>query len=199
MNRAKPDHYTHRAKQSGYPARSVYKLEEIQKRFHLLKRGQRILDIGAAPGSWSMYSSELVGEEGLVVSVDLKEFSIPDPRGNIRILEGDAFSDSLRAELAVYAPFEVILSDAAPSTTGNRTVDTARSAGIAEQCILSAKDMLKEGGSLVIKVFQGGEEQQLLKRLKELFRTAKAFKPEASRKESFEVFFVADGFRGRRE
>lgn len=195
MSRARPDHYTNRAKQSGYPARSVYKLEEIHKKFHLLRRGQKVLDIGAAPGSWSMYASQQVGKEGRVVAVDLKECSIPDGYGNIEILRGDAFSESLRGEIEKHAPYDVILSDAAPSTTGNRTVDTSRSAGLAEQCIFSAGFMLKAGGSLVIKIFQGGEEQQLLKQLREQFTSVKPFKPGASRKESFEVFLVASGFR----
>ena len=196
MNRTRPDHYTNRAKQSGYPARSVYKLEEIQNKFHVLLRGQTILDIGAAPGSWSMFASEQAGGEGRVVAVDLKTCSIPDGYENIEVLTGDAFSGEIRDLLIKSAPFDTILSDAAPSTTGNRTVDTARSAGLAEGCMDVAAAMLRTGGSLVIKIFQGGEEQAILRELRRMFTSVKPFKPGASRKDSFELFLIAKGFKG---
>ncbi len=196
MNRTRPDHYTDRARQAGYPARSVYKLEEIQKKFQVLRHGQKVLDIGAAPGSWSMYASEQVGRDGRITSVDLKECTIEDRRGNIQVLEGDAFSENIQNELKKSAPYDTILSDAAPSTTGNRMVDTARSAGLAEQCIETARTMLAPGGNMVIKIFQGGEEQNLVKQLRGIFRNVKPFKPGSSRKDSFELFLVSTGFQG---
>lgn len=196
MKRSRPDHYTDKAKKSGYPARSVYKLEEIQNKHAVLHPGDAVLDIGAAPGSWSMYASEQVGPQGRVVSVDLKECSIPAGYQNIEVFTGDAFAAEIAGELAARGPYNVLLSDAAPATTGNRTVDTARSARLAEQCIAAAEKVLQPGGSLVIKLFQGGDEQQILQQLRRLFRSAKPFKPKSSRKDSFEVFMVAAGFKG---
>ncbi len=196
MKRNRPDHYTDKAKKSGYPARSVYKLEEIQKKHAVLHSGDTVLDIGAAPGSWSMYASEQVGSQGRVVSVDLKECSIPGAYQNIEVFTGDAFAPEIAVHLADRGPYSVVLSDAAPATTGNRTVDTARSAGLAEQCIAAAQQLLQPGGNLVIKLFQGGDEQQILQALRRLFKSAKPFKPKSSRKDSFEVFMVATGFKG---
>ncbi len=197
MKRSRPDHYTDKAKKAGYPARSVYKLEEIQKKFQILSRGDRVLDIGAAPGSWSMYASRLAGPEGRVVGVDLKEYMVPQGCKNIEILTGDAFSPEMAEKLAERGPYEVIMSDAAPATTGNRMIDTARSAGLAEECIATAEGLLREKGNLIIKLFQGGEEQEILQQLRGAFKSAKPFKPKSSRKDSFEVFMVATGFRGR--
>jgi len=196
MKRSQPDHYTDKAKKAGYPARSVYKLEEIQNKHQVLPRGSTVLDIGAAPGSWSMYASQQVGPQGRVVAVDLKECSIPGAFQNIETFTGDAFSSEVMKRLRERGPYNVILSDAAPATTGNRTVDTSRSAGLAEQCIAAAEQLLKPSGNLVIKLFQGGEEQQILRQLRSLFKAAKPFKPKSSRKESFEVFMIATGFQG---
>ncbi|MFW5727416.1 MAG: RlmE family RNA methyltransferase [Spirochaetota bacterium] len=196
MKRNRPDHYTDRAKKSGYPARSVYKLEEIQKKHTVLHAGDTVLDIGAAPGSWSMYASEQSGPQGRVVGVDLKECSIPGGYKNVEVFTGDAFSPEIADKLAARGPYDVVLSDAAPATTGNRTVDTARSAGLAEECIAAARQLLQPGGNLVIKLFQGGEEQQILQLLRKMFKSAKPFKPKSSRKDSFEIFMVAIGFKG---
>lgn len=196
MDRSRPDHYSQRAKKEGYPARSVYKLEEIEQKFHILKSGTAVLDIGAAPGSWSMFASRKVGQKGRVISVDLSACKIPKKFQNITCMQGDAFSGEIQKELGKAGPFHSILSDAAPATTGNRTVDTARSAALAEQCIDSAAGLLLPGGNLVIKVFQGGDEQQLIQKLRSLFKSAKAFKPKASRKDSFEIFLVATGYKG---
>lgn len=196
MKRSQPDHYTDKAKRAGYPARSVYKLEEIQNKHKVLPRGSTVLDIGAAPGSWSMYASQQVGTQGRVVAVDLKECSIPGGFTNIEAFTGDAFSSEVMNRLKDRGPYNVILSDAAPTTTGNRTVDTSRSAALAEQCITAAEQLLRPSGNLVIKLFQGGEEQQILQQLRRLFKSAKPFKPKSSRKESFEVFMIATGFQG---
>jgi len=195
MKRSRPDHFSIKAWQEGYPARSVFKLQEIDGKHGLLKKGCRVLDIGAAPGSWSMWTAERIGPKGSVVAVDLKECTIPARYRNVTVLQGDAFSQAVREKLDASGPFDVILSDAAPATTGNRTVDTARSAALAEQCIAAAGSLLREGGSLVFKLFQGGEEQQLKQQLREMFTSVKTFKPKSSRKDSFEIFFIGAGFR----
>lgn len=195
MKRSRPDHFSIKAKQEGYPARSVFKLQEIDRKHGILKKGYRVLDIGAAPGSWSMWTAEKVGPKGSVTAVDLKECAIPARYTNVTVLQGDAFSPAVGKLLEPSAPFDVILSDAAPATTGNRTVDTARSAALAEQCIAAAGSLLRGGGSLVFKLFQGGEEQQLMQKLRELFASVKTFKPKSSRKDSFEIFFIGIGFQ----
>ena len=194
MAKRKQDHYGERAKKEGYPARSVYKLEEIQKKYRVISRGSRVLDIGAAPGSWSMFAAD-TARGGLVVSVDLKDFTLPKRYGNVRTYRGDAFEQETVDAVAPHGPFDVILSDAAPSTTGNRTVDTARSQALAERCIDLAGTLLREGGNLVVKVFQGGDEKQLIDSLKRSWKSVKPYKPSSSRKGSFEVFLVATGYR----
>lgn len=190
------DHYARRAKSSGYPARSVFKLQEIDGRFHLLKKGDRVLDIGTSPGSWSMYAADIVGTGGAVVGVDIKPEKPHIKSTKYTFIQGDAFTEPALSHIKELAPFSCVLSDAAPSTTGNRTVDTARSYNIVEQVILLATSVLEPGGSLVTKLFQGGDEGDLLAMLRERFKSVRMIKPKASRKESFEVFLVATGLLG---
>ena len=207
MGRRRKDHFGDRAKREGYPARSVYKLQEIQKKHRILARGQRVLDIGAAPGSWSMFAADTVGAAaedggesgGKVVSVDLKEFALPEGYSQVQILTGDAFGKQIGGLLEELGPFDVILSDAAPLTTGNRTIDTARSESLAESCLELASGLLRSGGNMVVKLFQGGGERQLTERLRSLFESVKPYKPSSSRKESFEIFLVAKSFTPRPE
>ncbi len=187
-----PDHYTRRAHLEGYPARSVYKLQEAQERFGLLRPGNIVLDVGAAPGSWSAYAAKRAGS-GRVFAVDLNPLNLATMPGNLEFRQGDITSDEIRAWLASHAPFDVVLSDVAPSTTGNRTVDTARSSALVEAVLAIAVDHLKPGGNLIVKIFQGGEEQAFLARFRMLFATARPFKPKSSRKESFETFLVGIG------
>jgi 23S rRNA (uridine2552-2'-O)-methyltransferase len=190
------DHYTRRALSEGYPARSVYKLEEIDSRFGVLKKGARVLDIGASPGSFSIYVLKVVGSRGSVVAVDLKSDMPALPADRFTFLHGDAFSDSIASKIQELGPFDTVLCDAAPSTTGNRTVDTARSFNLAEQAVHLGMDVLAPEGSLVIKVFQSGDERALVELMRQSFVTAKIVKPKASRKGSFEVFIVATGYQG---
>ena len=188
------DHYAKRARSEGYPARSVYKLEEIDKRFHIITKGARVLDIGASPGSWSMYAAKSAGPGGHVVGVDLQDERPNLPERAFTFLRGDAFAEPALEQIRNLGPYTCLLSDAAPSTTGNRTVDTARSYNLVEQFIGLAPQVLASGGNLVAKIFQGGDERDLLVGLRTEFATARIFKPKSSRKESFEVFLVATGF-----
>ncbi|MBN2510009.1 MAG: RlmE family RNA methyltransferase [Spirochaetales bacterium] len=185
------DHYTRKAQSMGYPARSVFKLEEIDRKFSVLAKGP-VLDLGAAPGSWSLYC--LKHAKGPVYGVDLQEVSITAP--GYTFIQGDIFDPGLQERLTSAAPYTTILSDAAPSTTGNRTVDTARSYQLVESIIHFSFPLLSRGGNLVLKVFQGGDERDLFDLLVRRFDKAKIFKPQASRDESFEVFFVAKGYTG---
>ncbi|MBN2860517.1 MAG: RlmE family RNA methyltransferase [Sphaerochaetaceae bacterium] len=185
------DSYTLRARKEGYPARSVYKLEEIQKQHNIIRKGNRVLDVGAAPGSWTLYVQRtILKETGRIVAVDLNPLNINPVPFNVKSLTGDAFSPEIREQLIAEGPYDAIISDAAPMTTGNRSVDTARSEYLAEQVYALAMDHLKEHGNLVIKIFQGGGEQELLQQMRKAFVKAKGFKPKASRSDSFELFLI---------
>ncbi len=186
------DFYAIKARREGYPARSVYKLEEIDKKFQIFKKGQRVLDVGAAPGSWSMFACKRVGN-GSVVGVDLKYFSLPKSFSNFTGFVGDAFSQEILEKIGGKDSYSTVICDAAPDTTGNRSVDTARSFSLVEEVILLSDSILKAGGSLIVKVFQGGDEKILFDMMKERFSSVKAFKPDACKSVSFETYFIGKG------
>lgn len=189
--RDKADSYTLRARREGYPARSVYKLEEINASHHLIKPGDSVLDVGAAPGSWTLFTHrELLKGNGKIVSVDLNPLNLNPVPPTVTAIVGDAFSRENRAKLIELGPYDAIISDAAPMTTGNRTVDTTRSEWLAEQVVLLAGEQLKEHGNLVIKIFQGGGQVEILKMMRQMFQKAKPFKPKACRDDSFEIYLV---------
>ena len=183
------DHYTKSARQKGYPARSVYKLEEIQRKFRLIHKGDRVLDIGASPGSWSLFAVREL--RARVVAIDLQE---PDNRlkeiPGITFLQGDLNDVGIGDALQKLGPYNVVISDAAPTTTGNRLVDTQRSYALTERVLELASVCLIQGGHLVMKIFQGGAEQELRERIKGNYRSVKAFKPRSSRKKSVETYLV---------
>ena len=196
--REKPDHYSVRAKKEGYPARSVYKLEEIQNKCSIFKAGYRILDVGASPGSWSLYALNKMGGRGFVTAVDLKPLNLIGPtpsKKSFFFIKGDAFAKDIIKKLHKTGPFNLIMSDAAPSTTGNRTVDSGRSFILAENVINLSAGLLHPGGNMVIKIFQGGDEQLLSSRLKSLFTKSRIFKPKACRKNSFETYLIGIDFQ----
>lgn len=196
--RAVADHYSQRAKKEGYPARSVYKLEEIEQKFSVLCPNAAILDVGAAPGSWSIYMSRYCkkrGKKARIVAVDLKEMTVPKKSG-IQVLTGDAFGDEMLETIRGLGPFGTLVSDAAPATTGNRLVDTGRSFNLVASLIQLADEILEPGGNFVAKVFQGGDEQELLEMLRQRFEKARMFKPKACRKDSFETFLIGSGKQG---
>jgi 23S rRNA (uridine2552-2'-O)-methyltransferase len=189
----RPDRFTREAKQRGYPARSVFKLEEIDRRVRLLRPGQRVLDLGAAPGSWSMYAAERVGPKGLVVAVD--RTPIERPIGpNAKVLQADVLSID-PAELAADGPFAVVLSDMAPSTTGTRSADQAQSFELFARALELAGQLTAPGGSFVGKIFMGPDFAEAKKRVKALFEEQRAIRPEGTRGSSFEIFLV--GLRRR--
>ena len=185
------DFYTLKARKEGYPARSVYKLEEIQTSHRIIKPGNTVLDVGAAPGSWTLYTHrKLIKGQGTIVAVDLNPLELHPVPPTVVSYTGDAFSSDIHQQLVSHGPYDAIISDAAPMTTGQRTVDTSRSEYLAEQVLLLAEEHLKVHGNLVIKIFQGGGEAEILKRMRTLFVKAKAFKPKASRSDSFEIFLL---------
>jgi len=202
----KIDHWQQKARKEGYPARSVYKLKEIDEKFAIFKpirvetsianfAGARILDLGAAPGSWSLYVLRKLGARCFLAAADLSPLSREFDKGlfdsgNFFFIQGDITTAQVREALFEKGPYSTIISDAAPSTTGNHTVDAARSLGLAEEVINYAENILAAGGSLALKVFQGGDSAALLKRMKLLFETAKSFKPQACRGESVETYYI---------
>jgi len=192
----KPDFWAQKAKKEGYPARSVYKLAEIDAKFSLVKKGMKILDIGAAPGSWSMWILKKLAGTGFLAAVDLQDLSIRAEGANFMALKGDLYDPEVRERLLGRGPYNLVLSDAAPATTGNRIVDQGASEAIVEAVIDYATAALAPGGAMVAKIFQGGAEAALLKRLRGLFGQARGFKPEACRSESFETYLVATSFKG---
>lgn len=189
--RNKADSYTLRAHKEGYPARSVYKLEEINSINKLIKPGDTVLDVGAAPGSWTLFTCRaLLKGKGKIISVDLNPLKL-DPIPPIVIpIVGDAFSTEVKKKIEKEGPYDALISDAAPMTTGIRTIDTSRSEALADSVIELAKAELKENGNLVLKIFQGGAEERILKELRTLFVKAKAFKPKACREDSFEIYLI---------
>jgi len=188
MPRHRPqDHFGRRAKTQGYPARSVYKLQEIDRRLSLFKPGQRVLDLGAAPGSFSLYAAERVGVKGQVIGVDLQEIRIAAPP-NVRFLQQD-IAQLDPATLGV-AQFDVVLSDMAPHTSGQRHRDQYLSYELYMQALRVTEALLAPGGHFVGKLFQGPELEQARAATRALLGSAKIIKPEASRSESFEIFLT---------
>ena len=182
------DHFGQRARKEGYPARSVYKLQEIDRRVRLFRRGQRVLDLGAAPGSWSLYAAERVGPSGLVLGVDRNAISIAAP-AHVRFLQLDL------AQLAPDAlgephSFDVVLSDLAPQTSGQRHRDQYLSFELYMRALELAGALLSPGGQFVGKIFQGPELNEARAATAALLGKARILKPEASRSESFEIFLA---------
>lgn len=191
----KPDFWTEKAKKEGYPARSVYKLAEIDGKFRLFRKGARVLDLGAAPGSWSLWILKLLAGTGFLTALDLQPLGMSPAFPNFQFLRGDLHEAAVRAALLAEGPYDIVVSDAAPATTGNRLVDQCASEAIVEAVIDYAEESLSAGGGFVAKLFLGGGERALLERLRARFDKARGFKPEACRNESFETYLVATGFR----
>jgi 23S rRNA (uridine2552-2'-O)-methyltransferase len=184
----RPDRFTREAKQRGFPARSVFKLEDIDRRVRLLKQGQRVLDLGAAPGSWSLYAADRVGPSGKLLAIDLSPLAKAPPH-NAVFRQGDALSIDT-ADLSLFAPYDVVLSDMAPNTTGTREADQAQSFELFMRALEIAGALLLPGGSFVGKIFMGPDFPLAKKRVKELFETERAIRPEGTRESSFEIFVV---------
>ncbi len=193
------DYYSRLARQKGFPARSVFKLAEMQERFRLLKPGQRVLDLGCAPGSWSCFCLQRLGRKGALTGVDLLEPHFQVPEGpQYRFIPGDLFDPQIETRLRELGQFDLVLSDAAPQTSGSGLVDAHGSLRIARRALEIAAAVLSRGGNLVVKVFQGGEEGEVLREMKSLFQRARAFKPEASRPESREIYLLGLSYRSKR-
>ena len=189
----KPDFWSQKAFSEGYPARSVYKLKEIDEKFGMIKKDYTVLDLGSAPGSWTTFLLRQMDGSGKVVSCDLNPLSKIVKGENLLFIQGDLNAPEIRKQIKDNGPYDLVVCDAAPKTTGNRTVDTARSEQLVEMAIWYAQTMLKQGGNFTVKIFQNGDQQKFLKSMREIFTSAKGFKPEACRAESFETYLVGIG------
>ncbi len=190
------DPYFRRAKEEGYRARSAYKLLQIQERFHLLRRGDVVVDLGAAPGSWSQVAAQIVGPRGQVIAVDRQPIA---PLPGVSVWHGDITSPELQAQLvqSFGGRVDVVLSDAAPNTSGIRLHDHAMSVSLVYAAMELARQLLKPGGHLVAKVFEGEDLPQLLTDLRRYFARVKPFYPDATRREGREIFLVCKNMTTR--
>lgn len=190
------DHYFNKAKSENYLARSIYKLEEIDQKFKILKPGMLVVDFGYHPGSWIQYTSKIIGDEGLVVGIDIRELNkkltgIP----NVRVYRKDIFDITDLKQLDVDSQFDVVLSDMAPNTTGIKSVDQDRSLNLVESVFGLLPKFLKPGGNFVIKVFDSQHAQTYLKEQKNLFKEFQYLKPKSTRSISKEFFVIGKNFK----
>ena len=188
----KPDYYSKKAVKEGYVARSVYKLIEIQEKFNLFKKGNKILDLGCAPGSWSQYVSSIIDKNGLVVGIDYKEIKV-NPT-NAVFIKGNFLKDQTKNKLKEYAPFDGIISDMAPDTSGDKLTDCFASSNLVKDALKFSYEYLKKGGFFIAKIFQGGDEIEIMNEVKMAFKNAKWLKPKSSRKKSIELFIIGIDF-----
>jgi 23S rRNA (uridine2552-2'-O)-methyltransferase len=191
------DHYFLKARKENYPARSIYKLRELDAKFRLFRAGMKVLDLGAAPGSWSLGAAEKVGEKGLVLACDIQGTQTVFPP-QVLFLQENVFerSTAFEEKLREIAPFDAVISDMAPLTTGARATDQARSLQLAREALAMSCRYLKNGGSFVVKVFMGPDVRELQEDMKQVFNAVRAFKPKSSRAESKENFYVGLNFHG---
>ncbi len=198
LQRQLNDPYVIAAKKDGYRSRAAYKLLQLDEKFDLLKKGQVVVDLGAAPGGWTQVLVRALGPDGTVLAVDVTEM---EPIGGCRTLVGDVMDLETEAAIreAVGGPVDLVLSDMAPPATGHRATDHLRIIALAEAALDLARSILAPGGGFVAKVWQGGSEQSLLADLKRDFAQVRHAKPEASRAGSAEMYVVATGYRGEKE
>lgn len=195
LDRQLSDPYVKRAQEQGYRSRAAYKLLEIQEKDRVIASGMRVVDLGAAPGSWSQIATRLVGPAGRVLALDVLPM---EPLPGVEVLTGDFREDAVLADLRKRlggALTDLILSDMAPNLSGTAAVDLPRAVYLAELALDLAREVLRPGGTLVIKTFQGEGFDALLRALRERFTSVVSRKPRASRPESREQYLVAKGFR----
>lgn len=184
------DHLTQKAKSMGYPARSVFKLEDIQNRFQIIKKGDIVLDLGCSPGSWTLYAAKLVGDQGRVLGIDLKAVETKLPP-NALTIEDDILKPEHPAFIAPYTGrFNAVISDMAPATTGRKDVDAIRSFELCRMALDTALKNLAFQGNFVCKIFQGNDFKTFEQEVKAAFKECRVFKPESCRKQSKEIYII---------
>jgi len=192
------DHFHQRAKREGFRSRAAYKLAELQRSHRLLRPGQRVVDIGCWPGGWLQVASAAVGPSGRVVGIDLAAIDPPLDNGNVIALCGDIAEAGVGKEIlaTLGGPADVLLSDAAPKLSGVRAADRAREEALLVAVEIRVPELLRTGGSLLLKILQGPEAQAVDRRLRAGFERAKTVKVSASRRGTSERYLLARGFRG---
>ena len=193
------DEYVKLSQKEGYRSRAIYKLKEIQQKDKLIRPGMQVVDLGAAPGGWSQYATELVGESGRVVASDILSI---DPLPFVEFVQGDFTEESVLNEIldVLYKDeknykADIVISDMAPNITGVEAIDQPKSIYLCELSLDMARQILKPGGSYAVKVFQGDGSDAFLKAVRSSFKQVKIRKPAASRPRSREVFMVGLGFQ----
>ncbi|WDN89539.1 23S rRNA (uridine2552-2'-O)-methyltransferase [Desulfosarcina sp. BuS5] len=191
------DHYTRKAKKDKYPARSVYKLQEIQKKFRVIKKNDSVLDLGCAPGSWLIYVAELTGRTGSVAGIDLEPVICNLP-AHVTVHTADMLAEN-NSFFNEKKQFNVVLSDMAPSTAGNKHLDNTRSFNLAMAALECAQKRLKPGGTFVCKIFQGEDFNFFLNLVRKNFHKINIFKPQSSRKASREIYIIGSDFLTKKD
>ena len=193
INKQRRDIYVRRSKVEGYRSRAVYKLQEIDQKFRIFKNGMSVIDLGAAPGSWSQYVLKNV-KNGKIVSIDFKDF---EKIGNIHQIKGDFTDDRYKKEIADYfgVKVDIVLSDLAVNTTGNKNLDSIYTGELCMEAMKFSKEILKSDGKFISKIFMGSTFNEIVSEAKKIFKENKVFKPLASRKDSKESFIICKFLR----
>ena len=197
LERQLNDPFVALAKQKGYRSRASFKILEIDNKFKIFKKNYKVLDLGSAPGGWSQVISQKVGKDN-ILAVDILDMQ---PLTGVKFIKQDFLAPE--AEQIILdeiggEKYNVVMSDMAANTTGNKSIDHIRTSALVEEAFNFSLKVLKEGGTFIAKVFQGGTEPELFAKMKESFRNVKHFKPESSRKESVEMYVVAQGYRNNK-
>jgi len=193
VNKQRRDTYVRQSKVDGYRARSAYKLIEIDEKFKIFKGGLTVIDIGAAPGSWSQYADK-VTKNGKLISIDLKKM---EPIGSSLQIQGDFTDEGTQEEIKknINSKVDVVMSDMAVNTTGIKNIDSIQTGELCKEAMVFAKDLLNENGYFISKIFMGGTFNEIVAEGKKYFKEVKVFKPKSSRKDSKESFIICKKLR----
>ena len=193
VNKQRRDTYVRQSKVDGYRARSAYKLIEIDEKFKIFKGGLTVIDIGAAPGSWSQYANK-VAKNGKLISIDLKKM---EPIGSSLQIQGDFTEEGVQEEIKknITSKADVVMSDMAVNTTGIKNIDSIQTGELCKEAMVFAKDLLNENGYFISKIFMGGTFNEIVAEGKKYFKEVKVFKPKSSRKDSKESFIICKKLR----
>ena len=189
----KDEFYTRKAHEEGYPARSVYKLKEIDEKFRIIKKGDRVLDLGASPGSWLKYIGIRVGRKGAVTGIDTEDIKIA-PQPNMDFFKADLLANDIFSFKPLKRKYNVVVADLAPKTSGIEFLDVAKSLELASRSLEIAKTILEKGGSFVCKIFEGEGTTEFFEKTAALFKKTKRFRPKAVRREGREIYIIAKYF-----
>ncbi len=193
VNKQRRDIYVRQSKVDGYRARSAYKLIEIDEKFKIFKGGLTVIDIGAAPGSWSQYANK-VAKNGKLISIDLKKM---EPIGSSLQIQGDFTDEGTQEEIKknINSKVDIVMSDMAVNTTGIKNIDSIQTGELCKEAMVFAKDLINENGYFISKIFMGGTFNEIVAEGKKYFKEVKVFKPKSSRKDSKESFIICKKLR----